>query len=88
MAADSIPVHSKIENLQVGAKAAYELTVGRIVLPFEFGMYLYTKSINHGTEYNRIGIRYNINEHFIANISLLSHYAMADYVEWGFGYRI
>jgi len=88
MALDSIHITSKIQNVQVGIKFGYELTIGKIALPYEIGAYLYTKSIGHGYEYNRLGIRYYITPHFIANISLLAHFASADFVEWGFGYKL
>ncbi|HTA82753.1 MAG TPA: hypothetical protein VK783_07470, partial [Bacteroidia bacterium] len=74
--------------VQVGLKAAYELMLWKLAFPMELGGYLYTKSTGHGYEYNRLGIRYNITSHFIANVSLLAHYAAADYVEWGFGYKL
>ncbi|HWY98380.1 MAG TPA: acyloxyacyl hydrolase [Bacteroidia bacterium] len=88
IAADSIHLTGPIENTQVGIKAGYELTIGNLALPIEVGAYIYTKSIGHGYEYNRLGIRYYINEHFIASISLLAHFASADYVEWGLGYKL
>jgi hypothetical protein len=88
MTIDSIHYTSKFQNIQVGIKAAYELTVGRLAFPLELGGYLYTKSTGHGHEYNRLGIRYYINEHFIANLTLLAHFASADYVEWGIGYKL
>ncbi len=88
MAEDSIHVTSPVQNIQVGLKAAYEVVIGELALPLEMGCYLYTKSTGHGYEYNRIGIRYYATKHFIANISLLTHYASADYVEWGVGYRL
>ena len=88
LALDSIHVASKLENIQVGIKFGYEFIIGKIALPYEIGAYLYTKSLGHGYEYNRLGIRYYINPHFIANISLLAHFASADFVEWGVGYRL
>ncbi len=88
LANDSIHLNSPIENTQIGIKAGYELTIGKLALPIEVGAYAYTKSTGHGYEYNRLGIRYYINEHLIANISLLAHFASADYVEWGLGYKL
>lgn len=87
-AADSIKMNSKLDNIQVGLKAGYELTIGHIALPFEVGGYVFTKTPGHGYEYNRIGIRYYTNSHFIINCSLLAHFASADYVEWGIGYTL
>ncbi len=88
MKVDSISYSSNLQNIQIGLKVGYELTIGRLTMPFELGGYLYTKSTGHGHEYNRLGIRYYINEHFIANITLLAHFASADFVEWGIGYKL
>ena len=91
MADDSIFLKSPLQNIQVGAKAAYELTIGKISLPLEAGAYLYTKYKGNGINgiiYNRIGIRYYANRHFIVSLTLLTHFATADYIEWGVGYRL
>ncbi len=77
-----------LQNIQLGLKAAYELTVGKVAMPIEFGGYLYSKSTYSGWEYNRIGLRYYATRHFIVSLTLLAHFATADYIEWGFGYRL
>lgn len=87
MADDSIYLKSPLENIQFGIKASYELTVGKISLPIEAGAYLYSKYKGGGIIYNRIGLRYYANRHIIASLTLLTHFATADYIEWGMGYR-
>lgn len=87
-AGDSVHTITKLQNIQVGLKGAYELTIGHIGIPFELGGYLFTESTGHGYEYNRVGIRYYTNSHFIINCSLLAHFASADFVEWGIGYKL
>jgi hypothetical protein len=37
--------------------------------------------------YQRIGIRYRTGRHLLWNMSLKSHYAVADHWEFGVGYR-
>jgi len=87
MAADSIYLKSPLENIQLGVKGSYELTLGKISLPIEIGAYVYTKY--QGIEvYNRIGVRYYANKHLILTQTLLLHIASADYMEWGVGYRL
>lgn len=76
-----------LENIQVGLKASYELTIGKISLPLEVGGYVYTK-YKHTAIYDRIGIRYYANKHLILTQTLLLHLASADYMEWGVGYRL
>jgi len=78
-----------VQNFQMGIKGSYELCVGKFAMPLEQGFYLYNKSKFNGNnfEYNRIGVRYYATKHLAASITLLTHYASADYIEWGAGYR-
>lgn len=85
---DSAYVSTPAQNIQLGIKAGYELMAGKLGLPLEIGSYIYTRSKEHGYEYNRIGIRYYASKHFIASITLLTHFASADYIEWGAGYKL
>lgn len=85
---DSTYESTPVQNIQVGIKASYELIAGKIGLPLEIGSYIYTKSKNHGYEYDRLGIRYYVSRHFIASITLFAHFASADYIEWGAGFRL
>jgi hypothetical protein len=87
MAADSIYLKTPLQNIQYGIKAGYELTLGKISLPLEFGVYLYSKFVGSSI-YDRIGIRYYANKHLIITQTLLLHFASADYMEWGVGYRL
>jgi hypothetical protein len=36
--------------------------------------------------YNRFGLRYRINSNWFAQLTLKTHFAKADFGEWGFGY--
>jgi len=85
---DSLHHISELQNIQVGLKAAYELVIGNLSMSMELGRYVFTKSTGHGYEYNRIGLRYYTHHHFIINVSLLAHFASADFVEWGIGYKL
>lgn len=76
------------QNVQVGAKFTYELVLGRLYLPFEVGFYAWTKWKENGLIYDRLAIRYLVNDHLLVNISLKTHVARAEYWEAGFGWRI
>ncbi len=84
---DGHPV-SVIGNVQVGTKFAYELVLGRLYLPIEFGVYVYSKYKENGPVYNRLSVRYLVNDHLVLNISLKTHLARAEYWETGIGWRI
>jgi len=74
--------------VQAGGKVSYEYTIHRVSLPIEFGMYFYKKQAFNGAFFHRIGMRYKITKHLFANVTLLTHWAKADYFEWGLGYQL
>ncbi len=79
---------SKMRDIvQAGGKIAYEYTIHRVSLPIEFGVYFYKKQPVNGLFFHRIGMRYKLTNHLIANVTLLTHWAKADYFEWGLGYQ-
>ena len=61
-----------------------------LVCIFQIGSYAYNKFKDNKKVliYNRIGIRYIINDYFVANFMIRSHTSVADFAELGFGYRI
>lgn len=85
---DSVFLKNNLDITQFGLKAAYELMLGNLSLPLEMGGYLYTRYNGNGYVYNRIGVRYYAGKHFIANITLFTHFAKADFIEWGMGYKL
>ena len=86
--ADTVILKSNLQDVQLGLKATYEITLGNLSLPIELGGYLYTKYTGNGYIYNRIGLRYYTHKHFIANLTLLTHFVKADFIEWGIGYKL
>jgi hypothetical protein len=55
---------------------------------FILGMGVYLRDVYNpdGRLYHRIGMRYHATKHWSANLVLKSHWAKADYVEYGIGY--
>lgn len=76
-----------LNNLQVGIRSGYELAVGKIGLPLEMGVYLLNKNYFDGPMYHRIGIRYYANQRLILNYSLKTHWATAELLEFGVGWK-
>jgi len=52
------------------------------------GTYVYATYIKYTRVYTRIGLRYDISHKIMVNLSLKAHYANADFLEWGIGYRL
>ncbi len=84
---DSVYTNKLGDILQVGAKLSYAFTMHRFSLPVDFGYYVFKKQAYNGSFFHRIGVRYRVTDHIIANVTLLTHWAKADYFEWGIGYR-
>ena len=85
-AQDSIYTNKPSDLIQAGAKICYSYNFHKLSFPVEFGMYFYKKQHINGKVFNRIGFRYMLTNHLIANVTLLTHFAKADYFEYGLGY--
>lgn len=77
---------SVAQNLQFGGKVCYEFVVGRILFPVEMGIYL-RSHYDNGLIYSRFGARYIVGKHLLLNVSLKTHWARAEYFEYGLGWR-
>lgn len=84
---DSVYTFTAADIIQTGVKASYSFNMHRLSLPIDFGVYFYKKQAYNGMFFHRVGLRYLITKHLIANVSLITHWAKADYFEWGLGYE-
>lgn len=80
--------YSNSDLYQVGIHGAVYSRFSRLTLMLQVGDYLYATYCKYASFYSRIGFRYNIYRHFSINLSLKSHYAIADFVEWGLTYSL
>ena len=86
-ASESVLNPKTADIIQAGAKISYSFNMNRLSLPIDFGMYFYKKQDYNGLFFHRIGLRYMATKHIIMNVTLLTHWAKADYFEWGLGYQ-
>ncbi len=84
---DTITLSNNLQNTQLGFKLAWELTISKVSLPFEMGVYALSKYKDNGFIYHRIMTRYQVNDHWNINWILKTHFAKADYFALGLGYR-
>jgi hypothetical protein len=82
----SVHISSKFQNIQLGVKIAYAYNIGRFSLPVEMGYYVYSMD-KSGMIFHRIGMRYYFDNNMVAVITLKTQWAIANYFEFGFGYR-
>ncbi len=69
-----------------GVSLMYELVVSRLSFPFGLGFYTGGRS-NEGISYYKIGMQYLVTPNVFGAITLKTHFARADYVTFGVGYR-
>ncbi|MDP4268223.1 MAG: acyloxyacyl hydrolase [Bacteroidota bacterium] len=84
---DSIKVDHNWEIVRPGIGLTHNFIFSRISFLTEMGYYLYTKDVSDGSFYHRLGFRYLIGKHFISNLTLKTHFAKAEGVEFGMGYK-
>ncbi|MBI1222207.1 MAG: hypothetical protein GC180_06340 [Bacteroidetes bacterium] len=87
--ADDVKGKPKLKDAaEVGLTLGHDLIVGRWHFVTEGGIYLYAAKWNKGPVYQRVGFKYEINKNLLASFSLKTHFARADYFEWGIAYTI
>ncbi len=77
---------SQMDILQVGVFAAYLVPFDHFNFVFGMGAYVRDKYQPEDRIYTRIGCRYQFSNGLMANFTLKTHWARADYLEWGLGY--
>lgn len=73
--------------VQIGLYNAYLLTLDKLQIVVGMGLYLRDEYNPEDPVYHRVGFRYQLDDHWKLNLSLKSHWAKADYIEYGIGYR-
>lgn len=72
---------------RIGINACYEQMIDRLAIVMIAGVYAYSKAKEDGPVYDRLGLRYYYKEHWIFNLSLKTHFANADFIDYGIGYQ-
>lgn len=62
----------------------------RLYVPVALGIYLKRNEMNGEATpyYERVGIRYRLNNHIFAGVTIKAHKGVADFFEWTLGYSI
>jgi hypothetical protein len=74
------------EVLQLGAVFSYSLHFNQFELKMQQGIYIRDNWKVDGLFYHRFGLRYHFTKHVFAQLTLKTHFAKADFGEWGLGY--
>lgn len=73
--------------MRYGVHVAFEAEFSKIMLAIHLGTYIHAAYKDDGAIYQRVAIRYLISKNLYANISLKTSKGVADYTEFGLGYR-
>lgn len=79
--------YKEIHLYKAGVHWANEFRYEDFSLVLQLGHYILQKHQDISNFYTRVGVKYTFNDHYIFRAGLKSHYAQADFVEWGIGYR-
>jgi hypothetical protein len=85
---DSDSNNSFSSNLRAGINGTYEFIFSDFSILVQMGGYVYNKVKSDGSIYNRIGLRYQFSKNYFACYNLKSHWAKADFFEFGIGMKL
>ena len=78
---------STADIMRYGIHAAFEARIYKLMLAIHIGTYIHANYKDDGSIYQRVALRYILTKNIYANVSLKTSKGVADYVEWGIGYR-
>ena len=83
---DGTPQKDFAKLVRFGLHTSYAIQYKQIIMGIHIGYYLYTKSIVITPVYNKISVQYLFTKNLAGSISIKSHMAKADCLEYGLGY--
>lgn len=75
-----------INYFRMGIHASFEFRFGKFIGTVGKGIYLYNQYKPDPMFYHRLGFRYEIIKNIPISVCIKSHWAKADFIEWGIGY--
>ena len=70
-----------------GGHLSYDLVFGKTSFTIQMGGYLWQRSKSYEEVYHRFGLKYRFSKRLMANLTLKTFWAAADFAEFGLGYR-
>jgi hypothetical protein len=76
------------DRIRIALNLSYELKMGRLSYVFQPGVYLKNSYKISGNISNKLSVRYQLTPTLNAGMTIKAHwFAIADFFEWGIGYR-
>ncbi len=82
-----VAYNNNLQLVKPGVGIMYEVVLSRLSFPLTLGFYTGGKYKSEGISYYKMGIQYIVQRNFFASVTLKTHFARADYVALGIGYR-
>jgi hypothetical protein len=85
---DSVSYKSQLKASKIGLTCMGEMTLNRLSIFANMGVYLYNHDRQIDPIYQRIGIRYRLSKSFYTQLAVKTHLNVADYIEFGVGFKL
>jgi hypothetical protein len=82
----NIIFQNQYQKIRIGLNGAYELSMSRLSYMFNLGFYVSGK-VRPSLSYFKLGLHYDVTSRIFTTLSLRTHFAQADFVGFGIGYR-
>lgn len=76
-----------IRVMKTGITAAFELSFSKMAMIFNLGANVTGQDRSEGDIYEKLALKYYFTDRLFANLTLKAHYARADFVAIGVGYK-
>lgn len=86
LAVDGVNNSNQANFIRFGIHGSYALQYRNLIMKIMLGHYLYSRYTDLSLVYSRLALQYLLTDHLLLNVSLKSHMAKADFIEWGIGY--
>ncbi|MGD0711761.1 MAG: acyloxyacyl hydrolase, partial [Bacteroidales bacterium] len=81
-------VNHAYDVIKPGIYIGHQFDFSHFSIITQIGYYLYVKDKYVEPIYTRFALRYLFSNRIMLNLALLTHYATADFIEWGIGYSL
>ena len=85
---EGITPEHRINIVKTGITAAYELSFSKMAIMLNLGSYLSGLDKSDGYIYEKLALRYYFSNNLFGSLMLKAHYARADFIAFGVGYKI
>lgn len=72
---------------RISVFAGYEMYLSKFSIEGQMGVYVYDQYKVNGSLYQRLGLKYNVTERIFGSVSLKTHFAKAEALEFGVGIK-